>query len=76
MELLHLSTPSLKTSITSFLDILEEAAGLENDSPAFKKHIESLEIRVFGDLQEGAMRARITKLEFEIITLSINTAGI
>mmetsp|Transcript_24011 Transcript_24011/g.34917 ORF Transcript_24011/g.34917 Transcript_24011/m.34917 type:complete len:147 (+) Transcript_24011:3-443(+) len=67
MEWLQLSTPSPKTSITSRLDALEEAAGLENDSSAFKKRIESLEMRVFGDLQEGAMRARVAKLEFEIL---------
>eukprot|EP00957_Ditylum_brightwellii_P039462 2985258-Ditylum_brightwellii.AAC.1 len=67
MELLHFSTPSPTTCITSFLDALKEAAGLENDSPAFKKCIESLETRVFGDLQEGAMRDRVAKLEFEIL---------
>eukprot|EP00957_Ditylum_brightwellii_P185431 14119679-Ditylum_brightwellii.AAC.1 len=35
MESLQLSTPSPKASITSRLDALEEAAGLENDSSAF-----------------------------------------
>mmetsp|Transcript_16123 Transcript_16123/g.23681 ORF Transcript_16123/g.23681 Transcript_16123/m.23681 type:complete len:354 (-) Transcript_16123:231-1292(-) len=67
IEVLQMSTPLPKTSITSRLDALEEAAGLENDSLVFKKRIESLEMRVFGDLQEGAMRARVAKLEFEIL---------
>eukprot|EP00957_Ditylum_brightwellii_P104374 7949351-Ditylum_brightwellii.AAC.1 len=45
IEVLQMSTPSPKTSITSRLDALEEAAGLEKDSSAFKKRIESLEMR-------------------------------
>eukprot|EP00957_Ditylum_brightwellii_P057531 4362474-Ditylum_brightwellii.AAC.1 len=45
MELPQLFTPSTKASITSRLDALEEEAGLENDSSAFKKRIESLEMR-------------------------------
>eukprot|EP00957_Ditylum_brightwellii_P175214 13339554-Ditylum_brightwellii.AAC.1 len=67
MELLQSSTPSPKTSITSCLDAIEEAAELEKDSSAFKKHIESLEMKVIGVLQKGAMTARVAKLEFEIL---------
>jgi len=44
--------PSSKDSIISCLDALEEAAGLENDSSAFKKRVESLEMKVFGYMQE------------------------
>jgi len=59
--------PPQQSSIVSRLDVLEEVAGIKKDSPMIKKRVEALEMNIFGDPQEGAMKERISKLEFEIL---------
>jgi len=57
----------LQTSTVSLLDALEEAVGIEKSSSAIKKRVEALEMSWFGDLQEGALKKRVSKLESEIL---------
>jgi len=59
--------PPKQTSTASLLDVLEEAVGIEKGSSAIKKRVEALEMSWFGNVQEGALRDRVSWLESEIL---------
>eukprot|EP00957_Ditylum_brightwellii_P105267 8024242-Ditylum_brightwellii.AAC.1 len=56
-------------SFASCLDALEDALVIKKGSSTIKKHGEALEMSRFGNLQEGALKERNSKLETEIFSL-------